>query len=450
MHGPAPSAPLYALPAVAPHAPAHRELVAYALFAAPLMMTALPLAILLPGFYAERTGATLGTIGLVLLGARLVDALFDPLLGRWVDVQKARGAYARPIALASLPLALGFVLLFAPPAGGGTRALLWLAAASTCAYLGYSLASIAYQAWGAELAHDDAGRTRVTAAREGVGLLGVLVGGALPAVSGHGVLSAVFVLTLAIGLAVLLARAPRPAQRPALHPLSPAFAPLATPSGAPDRGRFAQFAVPLAEARFRWLLAVFSVNAIAPAITATVFPFFVLDRLQLPQSHLGAFLALYFVAAAASMPLWLRVAQRVGLQGAWLGGMVAAVVAFVGTVWLGTGDAIAFACICAVSGLAFGADLALPPALLARVIDANGHGGQREGTYFGLWNLVNKLCLALAGGIALPLLGLLGYAPGARDGAALEALAIAYAAVPCALKLCAAALLAVAWRQQRF
>ncbi|MCX5748176.1 MAG: hypothetical protein NT062_37435, partial [Proteobacteria bacterium] len=43
------------------------------------------------------------------------------------------------------------------------------------------------------------------------------------------------------------------------------------------------------------------------------------------------------------------------------------------------------------------ADLALPPALLARVIDANGHGSQREGAYFGLWNFVNKLTLAVAG-----------------------------------------------------
>jgi Na+/melibiose symporter-like transporter len=130
--------------------------------------------------------------------------------------------------------------------------------------------------------------------------------------------------------------------------------------------------------------------------------------------------------------------------------MVAAIAAFVWAYWLGVGDFTGFAAICVMSGAALGADLALPPALLARVIDANGHGGSREGTYFGLWNLVNKLNLALAAGIALPVLEALGYREGSRDVAALDALAIAYALLPCALKLAAAALLLFAWRSERF
>jgi Na+/melibiose symporter-like transporter len=129
--------------------------------------------------------------------------------------------------------------------------------------------------------------------------------------------------------------------------------------------------------------------------------------------------------------------------------MVAAVAAFVWAYGLGAGALLPFAAICVLSGIAFGADLALPPALLARVIDANGHQG-REGSYFGLWNFVNKLSLAIAGGIALPLLEGLGYSRGVQDEAALAALAFTYAVVPCALKLVAAGLLWAAWRGQRF
>jgi Na+/melibiose symporter-like transporter len=105
--------------------------------------------------------------------------------------------------------------------------------------------------------------------------------------------------------------------------------------------------------------------------------------------------------------------------------------------------------ICALSGVALGADLALPPALLARVIEDNRHTGQHEGAYFGLWNLANKLNLALAAGIALPALALLGYTPGSRSPTALASLSFAYAVLPCALKLGAAALLATAWRTHR-
>jgi Na+/melibiose symporter-like transporter len=212
---------------------------------------------------------------------------------------------------------------------------------------------------------------------------------------------------------------------------------------------YAEFLVPLGTSRLRWLLAVFTLNAIAPSITATVFPFFVADRLGL-AAWAPAFLVLYFVAGACSMPLWVRLAARHSLHGVWLCGMVASVAAFVWAWGLGAGALWPFVAICVLSGVAFGADLALPPALLARVIDANGHTGRREGAYFGLWNFVNKLTLAVAGGVALPVLEAMGYLRGSQDPEALAALAFTYALLPCALKLVAAALLLVAWRRQRF
>jgi Na+/melibiose symporter-like transporter len=411
-----------------------RGLAAYALLGLPLTMTALPINILLPEFYAANTGLALAVIGLVLLATRLVDAVADPLLGSWVDAQKGRGAYLRPILIAAPVLALGFVLLFNPPRLGGDAAALWLFASLAAAYLGYSLATVAYQAWGSELAHDDAGRTRITGAREGAGLIGVLIGGAAPMAIGMGALTWVFLAALLVALAVLARGAPTPPRPPR------------APSAV---NPFSSFLAPLATSRLRWLLAVFALNAIAPSITATVFQFFVADRLGL-TNYTGLFLALYFVAGAASMPLWIRLAKRLPLHVVWLGGMVAAVAAFVWAYTLNEGQLAAFALICALSGAAFGADLAVPPALLARVIDANGHAGRHEGAYFGLWNFVNKLTLALAGGIALPLLEVLGYARGGSDAAALGALAFVYAVVPCLLKLVAAGLLFVAWRQQRF
>jgi len=87
-----------------------------------------------------------------------------------------------------------------------------------------------------------------------------------------------------------------------------------------------------------------------------------------------------------------------------------------------------------LSGLALGADLALPPSLLADVIDRDGRR-HPTGAHFGLWTLATKLNLALAAGVALPFLTLLGYVPGSREPAALTGLAFVYAAIPCLLKL---------------
>ncbi len=419
----------------APAAPAggSATLAAYSLLAAPLMMTALPLNILLPDFHAARGALSLQAIGLILLATRLVDAVADPLLGSWVDVQKSRGAYLWPILLAAPLLAAAFYLVFHPPSLSGVGQAAWLFVTLAAAYLGYSLATVAYQAWGAELAHSDAGRARITGAREGVGLIGVLIGGSLPQLAGYGTTATVLALLLAGALALLAWRAPRPPQARPQPPGNPYLA----------------FTVPLAFGNVRWLLGIFALNALAPSITATVFLFFVADRLGL-QEQAPAFLAAYFLSGAASMPLWASLARRHSLQALWLTGMVAAVAAFVWAAMLPAGAAAAFAAICVLSGLAFGADLALPPALLARVIDANGHGGQREGAYFGLWNFVNKLVLAVAGALALTLLAALGYERGSRDVAALDALAFTYAALPCALKLVAAGCLLVAWRRNRF
>ncbi len=96
---------------------------------------------------------------------------------------------------------------------------------------------------------------------------------------------------------------------------------------------------------------------------------------------------------------------------------------------------------CALSGVALGADLTLPSAILAGVIQRAGHGEQAEGAYFGWWNFATKLNLALAAGVALPALAWFGYEPGSRSPQALAALTTAYCMLPCLLKLGAAALL---------
>jgi hypothetical protein len=119
------------------------------------------------------------------------------------------------------------------------------------------------------------------------------------------------------------------------------------------------------------------------------------------------------------------------------------IVAFVGAAALGPGDGAAFAVVCAASGLALGADLCAPPALLAGVLRGPGAAAGQPGIAFGWWQAATKLNLALAAGLALPLLQALGYTPGTTDPADTTALALVYALLPCGLK--ALALLAL-WR----
>ena len=164
--------------------------------------------------------------------------------------------------------------------------------------------------------------------------------------------------------------------------------------------------------------------------------FFIEDVIKAP-AQAALFLIVYFAAGAAGMPLWVWLSARIGKGRAWFAGMILSIVAFVWAFTLGTGDLLAFGIICVMSGIGLGADLALPPSMLADVIDQDERAGigRNEGAYFGLWNLVTKMNLALAAGIALPALSLLGYAPQTSNAAsALTYLAAIYALLPCALK----------------
>lgn len=399
-----------------------RQGLQYGAMGLPLAFVALPLYVILPNHYATQFGVPLATLGLVLLGARLFDALIDPLIGRWCDHLFARSVREVLVfgAFAALALAIGFGLLFFPATRDPSALVAWASVFLVFTYAGYSALSVAHQSWGAMLGGDEAQRSRIVAWREGLGLLGVVLASITPVVLG-------LPATLALFCACLLV---------AWLGWSRAIRPHAATTGQPrDIWR------PLRRPAFRRLLGVFVLNGIASAIPATLVLFFVQDRLQAPRIMEPLFLGAYFVSAALSMPLWLWLVRRWGLARSWLAGMLLAVAAFVWATQLGSGDAAAFAVVCVMSGLALGTDLALPGAMLAGIIAGAGDRGSAEGAYFGWWNFATKLNLALAAGLALPLLAVFGYTPGARDEAALGALTIAYCLLPCALKLGAGALL---------
>jgi len=273
---------------------------------------------------------------------------------------------------------------------------------------------------------------RVTASREGFGLLGVLLSASLLMPDRANWLVLLFVVAAAVA-AVAIRRAPLP------------DVPAETPAEArvPLRAQLASTWRDVSGSQpFRWMLAAFMVNGIATAIPATLVLFYVGDVLQAPE-RAPLFLVAYFLAAAVGMPAWVRIARVAGLRNAWLFGMALAVFAFVWAFGLGAGDTGAFMVVCVVTGFALGADLAVPPALLATVLAADDAPRARDGAFFGVWSLATKINLAAAAGLALPVLDALGYTPGAPSGQVV-ALSATYALLPSALKLVAGLVLLLA------
>jgi len=289
-----------------------RAIAAYAVLGLPLAFAALPLYVHLPKLYGDTLGLPIASIGAVLLGTRLLDAVVDPILGALSDrAGRRRGA----IAIALPVLGLGLFGLLAPPPG--LVGLPWLALLLTAVSIAFSAASINYHAWGAELSGGIHERTRLTAAREGFGLVGVIAASLLPGLLGSSLdvgsarTGLLFVPLLAVCGSITLACAPR-------RTVSPARA-----------GRLAgSILAPLRNPAFRALLATFLLNGTAAAVPATLVLFYVGDVLHL-ESSAGLFLALYFVSGALALPLWVALSRRFGKMRTWAGSMVLGVAVFV-------------------------------------------------------------------------------------------------------------------------
>ncbi|MFP4131396.1 MAG: MFS transporter [Thiohalospira sp.] len=402
------------------------RLLAYGLPGLPLAVLGLPLYVYLPGFYAEEVGLGLTLTGALLLIARIWDMVTDPVVGSLGDRLHPPLGRRRGLMLLGAPLLLiAATALFLPPeeAGGG-HLLLW----SLLIYLGWTLVTLPYTAWGAELSDDYDERSRITGVREGAVVLGTLVAALLPPLLGRdepgpalAVLTAFLWLAVPVTIGLALWRVPEP-----------------TTTGNPIPWREGLTLLRGNRPFFRLLLA-YAANGTANALPATLFLLFVEHIIQRPE-WTGTLLGLYFVAGIAGLPLWLALARRWGKHRTWAASMLWAAAVFTTVPLLGAGDLVAFGVIVVLSGLSLGVDMALPASIQADVVDEDtaAGGGGRAGLFFGLWGMATKLALALAVGIAFPLLDLAGFDGPAGEG--LLALALLYGGLPVLIKIAAVAL----------
>jgi glycoside/pentoside/hexuronide:cation symporter, GPH family len=408
-----------------------RRVLAYAAPGFALAIPLVPVFTFLPTLYARDVGLGLARTGSILFLARVVDFLIDPLIGIGSDRLRTRFGRRKPwIAVGAVCAGAALLALFAPPAGAGAAYLLpWLA----LLYVGFTSVQVPYLAWGAELAPGYHERTRLAGAREGLTLAGIVATGALPVVaalaglSDRSALIAIAWLAILCGgpaIAVLLWRVPEPAP------------------AARRRHRIDLRAI-AANRPFVRLFGAWFVNGLATGLPAVLFPLYLQHGLAAGQTARGVMIFAYFAAGCAAIPLWLALSRRFGKHRVWCGAMMMAMAAFVWVPLLGPGDEAAFFAICLVTGAALGADVVLPPAMQADVVDLDElrTGEARAGLYFAIWGMGTKLALGAAAGGGFFLLDLAGFDPAGTNGRfALFALAATYALLPVLFKAIAVAL----------
>ena len=400
----------------------------------PVSLLAIGLFMFLPTVYSASSAISMQDVGLIIFATRLWDFVTDPLVG-WLS-DKTRTRFGRRIpwmTLAWLPLSVAAYKLFLPPPGVGAS---YLAFWSFLLFLSGTSLFMPYSAMGAELSTSYHERSRIFAYRHIFAVLGTLTAALLFLVANRkGVYNPetdALELIAWVGLSLLpltlIATLLKTRERPV--DASSSRADLRWKDGV---------RVMFGNRTYLRILACYLFNGIANALPVTLLFFFVRSVLEAPE-WTPIILALYFVAAICGTPLWLYLAKRWGKHTSWRIALLAAAATLVFVPFLGAGDVIWFLAIALVVGVTLGADLAMPAAMLADVVDEDtlATGRQRTGIYFAVWAMAAKFAAAMAVGVAFPILDWVGYIPDMyNEAGALLTLSILFGLCPVLFKLLA-------------
>jgi Na+/melibiose symporter-like transporter len=395
----------------------------YAVVALPLATIGLPLTIYLAPFYAGEIGIPLAALGTAMLLARLIDVIIDPFIGTLSDRWRPKvGRRKIWLPIGGLMLLCGVFMLFrpSPPVGIGYF-IFW----TTIVYVGFTATKIPYEAWGAELSRDYAGRTRIASARQLFTLIGLVVATTLPAlILAQGGSSAADVLA---GMSWLMI---------GLLPLAMALAFFFVPDRSPvegksSRGLARNLRLIARNGPFRRISIALFLGYIAETFRVTITLFFARDAIGV--ANIGAIYVYYFLMGLAAIPVWMWLGNRFGKHRALIAAFCIVIATNTAIFFLEPGQETAFTILFIAKGFCFGALELLPAAMIADTVDVDvaRTRQQRQGLFFALIGIVIKVGQAIGQGLSLNLLALVGYnAAGNNTPAAIDSLRLLYCIFP--------------------
>ncbi len=397
--------------------------------------------LLLP-YLTDSLAVSASVAGLLILLPKAWDVLFNPVAGRISDRSTNRLGPRRPFLLAGgIALAITFAALFAgPDTGSSTADALYVAGVFLLCATAFAFFQVPYNALPAELTADPTERTRLTAWRIAILAVAILLSGAgAPAVrDAVGGIEGYRVMGIAVGALILIGAIGvfvGTAKTPVRKPL-------------PSVSSWRETAAAVRDCRpFRWLLAAFVLQSIGVGTLLAGVDY--LGRVVLGEKGLQPILFAAFVGPALLvMPVWQRVAARLGKR---TGYVVATVVFAVGILGLLGARAlpvsVSIACT-AVAGIGYAGIQVFPLSMLPDVISAEEErtGQIRAGLFAGVWTAGDTLGLALGPAFFGMIIAIGGYVSSAgtevtQPSSAVTAIVLGVALVPALFALAALPLL---------
>lgn len=390
----------------------NRQLFLYGMTDMPVMMSIFPALVFIPRFYSADVGVPIAVVGTVILVARILDVITDPLMGYISDHTTWRYGRRKPYVILATPIMMVSVYnLYMPPEGADAYfMLIWMVLMG----IGTTMMLIPYYAWGAELTSDYYERSRVTGWRAGFGAFGSLMAQAVPAIAlvccAIGGTENVLFL---VGMTMLI-----------IMPVTVFCTTMFTPEPASHR----KSTIPImAGLKLMWqnkpflrLVLAFMIGFLGLNITTPLYIFFVADVLGAENESI-LMLSCFYLSTIISIPFWVWLAGKIGKHNAYIASYFLIAFAHPFYLLLGEGDFWWMLPITVTTGIAAGGfSQTLPNSMKADVIDLDHleSGENRSALFFSAWSFAQKFTASFGGAIALWGLALFGFdaAPGAQNG----------------------------------
>jgi GPH family glycoside/pentoside/hexuronide:cation symporter len=361
-------------------------------------------------YLTDVLGANPSAAGLALILPKFWDVITDPLMGMISDRTRSSMGRRRPYLLfGGVGFAASMVLLFAlphwVPAFGGVTGVALLYAFSCTAFTIYATP---YCCMTAEITESYSERTEIAAWRQFFVIVAALFAGAatMAMVKAFGGGTAGFFrVSLVLGVVILcfssiafVSTRGLPSSRTSLESLS----------------WKEQMGAVMANRPFRALFSAFFIQQISVGVFLAGIIYQIKYVLALEEERMGIVFICFYVTAALSVPMWVRVASRLQKRDAYSLGVVLVSASFLSAFAFASSSFVLFCSLMVTGGVGAAAFMVFSQAMLPDTIefDAARSGARREGVFYGVFSSGQKTANAFGPAIVGIMLDAFGFLPG--------------------------------------
>lgn len=417
---------------------AKTNLSSYLLYSLPVITSVWLIAPLgvLQGIYAKYFGLSLSTIAVVILCARLFDAVSDPLVGYYADHYHRRSGTRKPmIVIGGLLFIVCGYFLYVPfgvdlsvlsdvdsPATASVS-VVYFSVCFIAFYMTSTLFEIPHIAWAGELAEDAGNKAKIFSYRNIAGYLGSLSFFAIPLLP---VFDTADITPVSLRLSVLIAGVfmlfflivcvttvpnslpPDHAQHKKTHPAES----LQTCKRLEPRLPNSLLSDVVGNTPFLLFIASFLLTALGTGMWYGLLFIYVDAYLNLGAEFAPMFIYGY-VAGIAATPIWCHLAIKLGKRTTWLIAMVLIITGFVytGTLVPGTASLRDLLFLQMMIAIGFAAVGVIAPAMVSEISDYGAWKSktERPASYFALYAFSYKTAMAVSSALGFAIAGWYGF-----------------------------------------